>query len=492
MPPITGNQGSRTGLITAVVVFTILFVVATIFAIYYAVQAQTAREDLVSFRSSIVPKYLPEGVQTGGPPAPELEAAAKKGENGITQGMPLMTVALTQRNNLAAAIDPSAPAATALDDARTALANASAKVNKAGVTLPSNQNNLIGAVSALSTAVVNKQQTIDQLQAQLVNARTSLQSKTNELTEATNKLEETARQIREQAQQAEAGVAGYRNEKEQQLTQISQAAAKEQAALQQQVTKLNSDVSTKTALLAKAQADIRTLQNKLGERRVDATESVIRHPDGQILRIGTGDIVYINLGSAQHVIPGLTFEVYDRRTGIPALSAGANVENSDQMVQGKAEIEVIRVDPDSSECRVTNRTANKPPIAEGDYIGNLVYDPNTTYKFYVFGKFDLDRNNVPTAQDTDVVKRLITQWGGELTTDIDVNTDFIVMGNEPVVPNLTKDEEADPLLVQKRAQAQQDLNQYLDVINKARDLHIPILNQNRFLYFIGYYNQSPR
>src|SRR4051812_45566378 len=160
MPPITGNQGSRTGLVTAVVIFTILFVTATIFAIYYAVQAQTAREDLTTFRSTVVPKFLPSGVETGGAPGPELEAARKKGENGITENMPLMTVALTQRNNYAAAIAPSAPPAAALDDARSALAAASSKVNKVGVTLPSNQNNLVGAVNALSTAVVNKQQQI--------------------------------------------------------------------------------------------------------------------------------------------------------------------------------------------------------------------------------------------------------------------------------------------------------------------------------------------
>jgi hypothetical protein len=492
MPPITGNQGSRTGLVTAVVIFTVLFVVATIFAIYYAVQAQTAREDLTTFRSTIVPKYLPDGIQTGAPPAAELVAALKKGGNWITPGMPLMNVALTERNNLASAIVPSSPPATALDDARNALASASAKVNKAGVTLPSNQGNLVGAVTALSTAVVNKQQTIDQLQKQLADAQKALQSKTQELTAATEKLEQTAESIRKQAQQAEAGVASYRGQKEQQVNQLSQAALQRQNALQEQVNKLNTDVNTKNAQIAKLNNDIQTLQNKLGERRVDAAESVIRHADAQVLRIGTNDNVYLNIGANQHVIPGLTFTVYDRRTGIPPLSAGANQENSDSQVQGKAEIEVIRVDPNSSEARVVSRVQDKPPIQEGDLVANLVYDPNTTYSFYVFGRFDLDRNGVPTAQDEDVVKRLITQWGGKVTNDINVNTDFVVVGAEPVVPNLTKDEEADPILVQKRAQAQQDLNQYLEVVNKARDLHIPILNQNRFLYFVGYYDQSAR
>lgn len=492
MPPITGNQGSRTGLVTAVVIFTVLFVVATIFAIYYAVQAQNSQLDLANFKSTVVPKYLPDGVQTGGPPAPELEAARNKGENGLTPSMPLMTVALTQRNNLASAIDPSAPPASALDDARAALAAASTKVNAAGVSIPSNQGNLVGAVNVLSTAVVNKQNQIDQLQKQLSDAQNALQSKTNELTAATQKLEETTTMIRKEAQQAQAGVATYRGEKEKQVNEMSQAALQQQNALQEQVNKLNTDVNSKNAQITKLNSDIRTLQNKLGERRVDAADSVIRHPDAQVLRIGTNDTVYLNIGANQHVVPGLTFSVYDRRTGVPALSTATNQENGDAQVQGKAELEVIRVDANSSEARVTSRTAGKAPIAEGDYVANLIYDPNTTYNFYVFGKFDLDRNGVPTTQDTDVVKRLVSQWGGNVTNDINVNTDFVVVGAEPVVPNLTHDEEADPILVQKRAQAQQDLNQYLEVINKARDLHIPILNQNRFLYFTGYYNQAKR
>jgi len=31
-----------------------------------------------------------------------------------------------------------------------------------------------------------------------------------------------------------------------------------------------------------------------------------------------------------------------------------------------------------------------------------------------------------------------------------------------------------------------------EAVNRARDLHIPIMNQNRFLYLIGYYNQARR
>src|SRR5580704_11568746 len=51
MPPV-GPQGSRGGLVAAVVVFTVLFVASTIFAIYFGVQDSKAEESLQSLTST--------------------------------------------------------------------------------------------------------------------------------------------------------------------------------------------------------------------------------------------------------------------------------------------------------------------------------------------------------------------------------------------------------------------------------------------------------
>src|SRR5438477_631735 len=53
MPPVT-PQSSRAGLITAVVIFVVLFVAATIFAIYYAVDANKTHDRLQSIEGQIV------------------------------------------------------------------------------------------------------------------------------------------------------------------------------------------------------------------------------------------------------------------------------------------------------------------------------------------------------------------------------------------------------------------------------------------------------
>ncbi|MCC6415330.1 MAG: hypothetical protein IT582_05435 [Opitutaceae bacterium] len=125
-------------------------------------------------------------------------------------------------------------------------------------------------------------------------------------------------------------------------------------------------------------------------------------------------------------------------------------------------------------------------------IANLVYDPSTKYNFRVYGDFDMDGNGVATPGDAEIIKRLITQWGGNLTDRVSVDTDFIVLGKEPVLPNFTQDELLDAFNQQKLMTAQAALDAYLDVVRKAQDLHIPILNQNRFLYFIGYFDQAKR
>lgn len=131
-------------------------------------------------------------------------------------------------------------------------------------------------------------------------------------------------------------------------------------------------------------------------------------------------------------------------------------------------------------------------LSEGDLIENLVYDPNTKYNFYVYGTFDLAGNGRPTAADGEVIKRLVTQWGAKIVDNVNVDTDFVVLGKEPTLPNFTKEEQEQPLNADKLAKAQAELEKYQEVVQTARDLHIPVLNQNRFLYYVGYYDQAKR
>ena len=210
--------------------------------------------------------------------------------------------------------------------------------------------------------------------------------------------------------------------------------------------------------------------------------------DGRIARLPGNSQAFINLGSGDQVSPGMTFEVYDKYTGVPALGDGLSDTN---MPVGKASLEVIRVSPGSSECRIIRKTPGQEMI-EGDLIANLVYDPKTKYNFVVYGEFDLDRNGIASTADAEVIKRLVTQWGGKVQNAVNVDTDFIIMGKEPVIPDLTDEQKQDPVDLKRFEDMTALNNAYLDVVSRANQLHIPVMNQNRFLYFCGYYSQAPR
>jgi hypothetical protein len=131
-------------------------------------------------------------------------------------------------------------------------------------------------------------------------------------------------------------------------------------------------------------------------------------------------------------------------------------------------------------------------LSEGDIVANLVYDRNTTFHFVVYGNFDVDGNGIWTPQEADVVKSLVTRWGGKLDDKIGISTDFIVLGQEPPVPALTKQELEDPILKDKYDKAVVAQKAWQTQVEAANNFNIPIMNQNRFMYYTGYFDQMKR
>jgi hypothetical protein len=165
--------------------------------------------------------------------------------------------------------------------------------------------------------------------------------------------------------------------------------------------------------------------------------------------------------------------------------------NDDALPKGKASIEIIKVSPGSSECRIVRQTPGEP-VVEGDSCVNLVYDKNIKYNVRVYGNFDLDRNGTATPQDADVVKRLITKWGGKVTDKLNADTDFLVIGKVPELPNYSQEDLDRPEIQFAVEQKKKEIQAYDETLSQAIQLNIPVLNQNRFLYFTGYYEQAAR
>jgi hypothetical protein len=161
MPPVS-PQGSRGGLVTAVVVFTVLFVASTIFAIYYGVQDSKAEQSL----DSLTVRYRNIALDTSSPDVSALIDQA----HSDTKPLPEQTAlaeAMRQRDDLRKLIvgeqpvDTTQPSDVSAQDtisqtiaeAQKAVANANTILGSAGIALPS--DNLIQAINNLSLGIQN-------------------------------------------------------------------------------------------------------------------------------------------------------------------------------------------------------------------------------------------------------------------------------------------------------------------------------------------------
>ena len=488
MPPV--NQGSRAGLITAVVIFVILSVAGIVFAIYFGVQRNAIQEDLDSMKR----KYnaiIAEN-ELGGEAVRALEDARKDPAFGLNESMKLIDVAREQSNALARTItgEANATPSAAKIDAQNTLANAVERLKAANVTLPSTTENLTGAIDALATTVTTLQGRVDDLTKQVADRDAQLKAKTAEYAEAQKKQADAVAAIRAEADKAISAASQHRTEKDTQVTTIQSDLQKRLDQVQEDLNKKDVELQTRVRELEALRKELELARGRLQGFRLDPKNVIVRQPDGEIVRVPGGGIVYVNLGSGQQVSPGMTFQVYDKAEGIPGLPPAGD-EQAGELPEGKASIEIIRVGNTSSEARIIDQRRGTQ-ISEGDLVANLVYDANTKYNFLVYGNFDLDQNNVPTPGDAEVIKRLITQWGGTVMDQISVDTDFVVLGKEPVIPTFTDEELQDAFNLKRLQDAQAALDAYLDIVQKAQSLHIPILNQNRFLYYVGYYEQARR
>ncbi len=199
-------------------------------------------------------------------------------------------------------------------------------------------------------------------------------------------------------------------------------------------------------------------------------------PDARIVRIDDqAGIVYLNIGSKDHVYRGLTFSVYDRNVPIP------------EDGKGKAEIEVFQVSENVSAAKI-NESTKRNPIVPEDIVANLIWDSQTSNRFVVAGDFDFDGNGAIDPDGKDRIVQLIERWGGRIVSEVTVDTDFVVLGVKPVAPArpTTEEIQLDPTIEQKYEAALEMGRRYDEVFSRAASLSVPVINQERFLHLIGY------
>lgn len=483
MPP--PNQSSRAGLITATVVMAFLFVLGAIFAIYFYADANKAHSAEATLRNQYAD--VMDAAELSGSDVQALHDARGNADQfnnyGGTVGpqTKLFDVAIAQRNYLASLVAAGAPE-QAMQLAKTATTQAAAIVKAGGGQLAG--TTLVDVAKGLGQILAARQLEVDSLHEQLNASNTALKTQIASSQAQIDKIMQDLASARTETAQASDQTTALSSEHEKKVTELQTQLDTTLKSSQDAQQKLQGQITELSRKNSDAQKQLADLRNKLASLRPDPSGPILRQADGHIVRVEpNGTTVFIDRGAGEQMSEGLTFEVFDKNTGVPP---PGDPNTNEDLPKGKGSIEVVRVGPSSSECRIINQQPGQA-ISEGDLIVNLVYDVNTKYRFFVYGDFDLAHTGKPTAADAVAIKRLITQWGGQVVNNITVDTDFIVLGAEPVINGYTKDELEDPLIKAKYEAELQGAAAYDDVKGKALDYKIPILNQNRFLYLVGYY-----
>ena len=488
-PPLSAaGQSSRAGLIAAVIVSIVVAVAMIVIAVYEGQQASKLAADL-NTRVANDRTLYPEGA------AGDVRVAAliqNKEQLGASNAL---DAALAQGDQLAKLVGGDS-ADRALTQARSTLADASGRLNAINGSTDANHKiidfnlqtntNLASAVNTLTDQLVQLATSRQDVQSQLAAAQQKLQDQAKAQQAVLAQKDDDIKKASERADKAEEDAKNYQQQAAQANTALQASANNDIKKLQDAIASLTTQSQTKDKQVKDLTTRLTQLMGRLHMSRVNPNEPIVQHADGTIDRIADQNTVFINIGRRQSVTKGLTFEVYDKTKGIPPLGNG--LADTDMPV-GKASIEVFNVQDDTAECRVVRLNAGEQLVV-GDLVTNLIFDPNIHYNFFVYGEFDLSNSGISSPNDIDIVKRLIAQWGGNIVDHIDINTDFVIMGREPQLPQVT--DPNDVVAQNRNQQAQQAQKRYQDILNQASGLGIPTLNQNRFLYFIGYYDLAKR
>ena len=472
MPPV--NQGSKAALITWTVVATVFGITMAVLALIAFTGKNDAVAQLQNYRDQTASFASEADLQNAR--MTELRAQATE------QTLPTVYSLLGVREENLARL---ATGATRYEQAEETMKQTLAQVNAANAGSGVNAASLTAAIDQLSgrLAALQRENLALQEQQEELQARLEAEQGTYQTTLAA-KDEEIAR-LNEQVRETIAMLENVRNEVAGIQTSSTENIERLRGDLEGKLATAEDRITQLTRELDDANERVRIVTEE--NRRRFGGGQMIAAADGRVLRSPSQGRLYINLGRNQGITNGMTFQVYDPVTGIPK----ATSDRPTELPVGKGSIQVIRVDPNSSEARVINQEAGQN-IREGDLIANLAYDKNVPVRFRVYGDFDLDNDGQTMPSDRERMLTLVREFGGNLVNEVTVETDVLVMGKEPEIPRMTEDDLLDPRNQNIYQEAVRRRDEYIAVRQQAQQLNVPILNQNQFLYYIGYFDQVRR
>jgi len=195
--------------------------------------------------------------------------------------------------------------------------------------------------------------------------------------------------------------------------------------------------------------------------------------DGHVVKVAElGSVAYADIGKKDGVLLGMPFSVF------------SPVEFGREEPVSKASARVVRIMDDASELRVT--VQGNEPVVAGDVLHNPVYDRGRRLRFLLIGKIDMDGDGT---DDSGSLKALIQELGGRVETELSVQTDYLIAGEQPAVA-AAPGPDAGPMEQQLFNEAKAAFVAYTASMDRAKDFGIPILSLNRFLGLMGLVNRD--
>lgn len=466
------------GLMYTLVLFVFLFFISAALAVVFYMQADDQRSEAEEARSTL--NEVANSADRGTDLYTELQTRVDEGEASSVLGA-LRSELEGLRSLIAGEADASRQA---INDrlAEVGLEETDVLVH----TLEDMNNELERLEGQLENADVRAsaaEQQLDDLQEQATEEQEEYESRVAELSETVDSLRDDYNSYRDQA--------------EDQQQELSRRLEEARDEAEQEIRTRDNQIGDLENSLAERDSRIRQLIQEMGGETPEAPDPTREH-DGRIVDVSDErNIAYIDLGRRDHMVLGMQFEVFDQVQGVEV--------DEDGELRGKATIEVVDISEKSSAGRIV-RSSLAQPVLQGDVVANLVFDRDRQFKFFVFGDFDLDRDGEYSAADRETVLTLIREWGGtvvdpeerrrEISARFDDQTaqdrvvppdvDFVVVGQEPSMPNELPPGERDAVRIQESIQAEEAWEEYNRIVDAANDLGIPVLNENRFLALIGH------
>ncbi|MCI0631989.1 MAG: hypothetical protein L0Y44_15195 [Phycisphaerales bacterium] len=324
-------------------------------------------------------------------------------------------------------------------------------------------------------------------QEELTGMKTQLTSLTDQLAEKDALLKQTTESHQQEMNAVEGRIAGYRDLTEEYRKKLDEAIdelAQAKDAIRSRYEGRVTELQNETDRLGQ---DLVLMKSKLDQLERARAEAALRatHPgmlvDGKVVDApSSNDQIFIDRGSKDRIVLGMTFEVYSDENQIRL-----NPQTG-ELPRGKASLQVMKVNETTSTCKVT-RAVPGNPIIRGDVVANAIYDPTYKFKFLVHGKFDIDGDGRPTETEAEYLRSLVINWGGSVISgdDLPGDLDFLVLGAEPPKPPPPPDD-ASAVVIDDYVRKNEAHDRYNQLFRQAREAQIPVLNSNRFFILIGH------